>query len=647
MTMENQEVLMDERLRNRVINAEYGGITEEKIRAIYIEETGKEPPITIEVYNSEDYIDNQDSYGFNGTIIHFLDEEKGINQTYTIPRGSEKGDQETGRPDDWLYNIMGVFLGKDASQYDAARRFEQKVRRIISRELKGNNSEVDLKRIGLGHSLGGNLITLQQLVNKDFDNVYTVNAAAPTTYQLAEIEYSFWMAVSEEFKLNLYDKDEIYHVDPAALERFAEDYYEEAGENIEHLTVKQDILQALGGLRGFFKVGTYIEPIDACPGTETLEALIQKIPDEDIKAIQIYLAKYSMTYNEQGFDGVVREMTGFDWRLVDQFSEYENIDYDPNLITLVRDGISSYSEMKVKIPELLGKLKVLHENIDPILETLAEIGYVTAEEREVILEEISGIEEDLKGIQSAIKPDILMVLPGIQLIRLGYAFRKVKKHFGSIGDRLDRIYHNTAYLQELFSKSASAHGRKVVIEALCLQAGRSYTASGDLLVQTTRGGKMINVNISSAVRIYLKGIAVLDEKEMILNQMIRRYERVYVDGFEKRITKLVNKIDDMENNPSQYQQMLGRFTDDTKLFYKLTRIRVHDEINPLPNDGFKRGFENKFEYMWKEIEKGREFIRSVRESIEDLFDREEGIAQKINLKGETNERARAKNVVLF
>src|SRR5690625_6247463 len=95
MTMENQEVLMDERLRNRVINAEYGGITEEKVRAIYIEETGKELPATIAVYNSEDYIDNQGSYGVNGTIIHFFDEQEGINQTYTIPRGSEKGDQET------------------------------------------------------------------------------------------------------------------------------------------------------------------------------------------------------------------------------------------------------------------------------------------------------------------------------------------------------------------------------------------------------------------------------------------------------------------------------------------------------------------------------------------------------------------------
>src|SRR5690625_2654725 len=645
MTMGNQEVLLDERLRTRVIHAEYEGVTDEKIRAIYIEETGKEPPATIEVYNSEDYISSQDSYGFNGTIIHFLDEQKGINQTYTIPRGSEITEQETGRPEDWGYNTLGVLVGQNADQYQAALDFDDEVNTIILTQNKEANNKVNLKRIGLGHSLGGNLIILQQLVNKDFDTVYTINAAAPTTYQLNHIEKPFWDAVVTEFELNPYDKDEIYHVDPAALERFAEDYYEEAGENIEHLTVKQDILQALGGLRGFFKVGTYIEPIDAFPGTETLEALIEKIPDEDIMATQIYLAKYSMTYNEEGFDGVVQEMTGFDWRLVDQFSEYENIDYDPNLITLVRDGISSLSEMKVKIPELLGKLKVLHENIEPILETLVEIGYVTAEEREVILEEISGIEEDLKGIQSAIKPDILMLFPGIQLIRLGYVFRKVKKYFGSIGDRLDRINHNTAYLQELFSKSASAHGLKVVIEALGLQAGRSYTASGDLLVQTTRGGKMINVNISSAVRIYLKGIAVLDEKEMILNQMIRRYERVYVDDFEKRITKLVNENDDMENNPSQYQHMLGRFTDDTKLFYKLTRIRVQDEINPLPNDGFKRGFENKFEYMWKEIEKGREFIRSVRESIEDLFDREEDIAQKINLKGETNERARAKNMV--
>src|SRR5690625_538670 len=88
-----------------------------------------------------------------------------------IARGSEKVDQETGRPDDWLYNTFGVFVGRNARQHDAAKEFDQKVRKVISRELKEKNRQVDLKRIGLGHSLGGNLITLQQLVNKNYDKI--------------------------------------------------------------------------------------------------------------------------------------------------------------------------------------------------------------------------------------------------------------------------------------------------------------------------------------------------------------------------------------------------------------------------------------------------------------------------------------------
>src|SRR5690625_2177009 len=144
-----------------------------------------------------------------------------------IARGSEKVDQETGRPDDWLYNTFGVFVGRNARQHDAAKEFDQKVRKVISRELKEKNRQVDLKRIGLGHSLGGNLITLQQLVNKNYDTVYTVNAAAPTTYQLSEIEFSFWRELSEEFKLNLINYQVIFYFYFSSLQDVAEDYYDE------------------------------------------------------------------------------------------------------------------------------------------------------------------------------------------------------------------------------------------------------------------------------------------------------------------------------------------------------------------------------------------------------------------------------------
>ncbi|WP_428848680.1 DUF6792 domain-containing protein [Shouchella clausii] len=46
---------------------------------------------------------------YDGTAIYFEDEEKSINQLYVISQGSND-------PGDWLYNAIGLFQGKDASQ---------------------------------------------------------------------------------------------------------------------------------------------------------------------------------------------------------------------------------------------------------------------------------------------------------------------------------------------------------------------------------------------------------------------------------------------------------------------------------------------------------------------------------------------------
>ena len=56
---------------------EYKHLTEEEIKRIYIEETGNNPPAQIHVYHSENFKNvNVKDFGFDGTIIHFYDEEK-------------------------------------------------------------------------------------------------------------------------------------------------------------------------------------------------------------------------------------------------------------------------------------------------------------------------------------------------------------------------------------------------------------------------------------------------------------------------------------------------------------------------------------------------------------------------------------------
>ncbi|WP_369814063.1 DUF6792 domain-containing protein [Geobacillus sp. PA-3] len=48
----------------------------------------------MKVYRSDDFKKGKD-FGFDGTIIHFYDEKQGINQKYTITRGSEMPEHDT------------------------------------------------------------------------------------------------------------------------------------------------------------------------------------------------------------------------------------------------------------------------------------------------------------------------------------------------------------------------------------------------------------------------------------------------------------------------------------------------------------------------------------------------------------------------
>ncbi|WP_332832199.1 DUF6792 domain-containing protein [Saccharococcus caldoxylosilyticus] len=135
--------------------------------------TGSEPPARIRVYHSDDFKNLNDiDSGFDGPVIHLYDEEKGINQMYTIARGSEMQENDTWKPLDWAYNAFGIFVGQRRSQYRDTLEFDRKVTQKITEELKRNGQTIELKKIGLGHSLGGNHVQMIQLTEHRFDQVY-------------------------------------------------------------------------------------------------------------------------------------------------------------------------------------------------------------------------------------------------------------------------------------------------------------------------------------------------------------------------------------------------------------------------------------------------------------------------------------------
>src|SRR5690625_501390 len=606
---------------------EYSGLTEKEIRQIYIEETGKQPPESIDIYYSEDYVDKIDSYGFNGSIIHLYDEEQDINQMYTITRGSEASEIDNWRPEDWAYNLMGIFVGQNSDQYEAAKLFDNKVTRII--ENKYDDAKNNLNKIGLGHSLGGNLITLIQLTDDIYDDVFTTNAAPPTTFQLANIDVDFVENLSKEYNIDFMNNfNAIYNLNPTELEAFAEEYYKEAGENINHLVMDQDFLNALSVVRGFIEVGNF-QRMDAYADQDvrSLDDLFAELPDGVIKDIQIFFAEnYSDIYNSDGFDGLLQSVTGINPDIIDLMTgtetdkEYKFYEVGYDFVKMINDSIK-------KVPVALEHIKNLYTQARPIINSLVDLGYLDKSEGKLILSELEGLENDMTELK-----DLLNAAKGSRLLPtvfkpsyLIYANR-IKELFASIGDRFNNLSEYTEDIFDLILKNVDAHSLKVVIKALASDLNKSYE-SGNVYVHVVIDGEEIKVNLSSLTKVYLEGLTVLESKEFYLSLLKNSYEHEYLDDFPTRKNKIVDKMDDMEANPSHYQQQfLGNFTYDTETYYHLTKINVHDDFPVFPDDSFTAVFDNMFNFIESEISKMRDLLQSILDGIESLFDKDQELA---------------------
>lgn len=637
--LSEQEEVLSELLRMRLMDMEYDQITVDNVRQVYMEETGEQLSVSIEVFKSDDYVDKDKANGFNGTIIHFFNEVQGVNQLYTIARGSELNEGgEDWRPIDWAYNLMGVFVGGNKDQYLAADKFDEQVT-----EETAKKSDIEILKIGLGHSLGGNIITQLQLVVGSFDNIHTVNAAAPSYYQLAEVDIFFKRKLTNHFNINANDPYAIYLIDPDELQVFAEKYYKSAGENIEHITTKQDFLQALSSIRGFFSVGTYHEPIDAFPreDIESLSILIEQLPDGVIRAIQLYLAEnYAEIYNAEGFDDLIRGLTGIEPEFVDELIEFQTTGFRMgHIISFPLNLVKSLRNVKKKLPKLLTILKDIQKHLPNILSVLVEHGYLSEVDSEVLRDEITSLVVDLDAILKSVNEILTwenyIGIGGNALgaLKIGQSISSLIDYYQSAKNRWDSILKHTEYLRDQFSKAAQAHSiYSVVMNGLFMEAGRAYTVEGgrikDVIINQRIDGEDISVNISSSTRIYIAGMEILEEKSRILQRMISNYENTYLNDYDRRKKDIRKKITDMEDSPSYYQELLGPFTSDTNFFYRLTRIDVHDDIKTLQDKEFERGYENMFTYIEKVIKNERELLEQIKTVTKRLFEEEEKVVKE-------------------
>lgn len=647
--MSNEELLNTDILRARVMDLEYENLTnkevESEIRRIYYEETGKKLTTNVTIYRSDDILEDQrkneiDS-GFDGTIIHFQNEEQKINQSITITRGSELGEKDTWRPIDWTYNLMGIFVGGTDNQYSDAKRFYDDVHSIIQNR---NNNLPSLEKYGYGHSLGGNNITILQLMSRDendlrFKAVYAINDAAPSAYQLAVIDNEFRAIIRTEFQID--NDEDIYNIPENELTAFTEEYYKNKIDEttINHLTAEEDMLYGVSGVRGFLEIGDRDGFLDTDPRYKGIRELIDKIPDKDLWTIQMFLSNYSTTYDTEGIDGFLRALTGFNPAVVDsiltssdEFSEtvekiqksvdglekpftdvtnadsflsfakeYLTLPLDflganlnlqkevltgffqtaGNLTGLIVEAVPMIIDMAEKLPKLISNVKVLYQNLNPILQAFVDVGFISQVEKDKIISYVKEIETSLEAIQAIIDesldPSLLSALNSTdpmnqmkEIAKIIAALQTINAEVSDIKEALEGLKNVDTSFMDHISGSALAHGLEAVVNGLSQDKNISYVNND--MYMSSAGSDEIKVNISSSVRIYQKGLAISQEKESNVNRLKTLFTSEYMDDYDERMQHIMEKIHMMESNPKQYSYLLTQtFSYPVGGYYELTK----------------------------------------------------------------------------
>jgi|GEM_PF-1158572 len=638
--MRNKNLFENENVKLRLINLEYSykerfaseNANEVKkakedfaadVRRIYKEETNKELPKDIKIYTSKEILQNKDSSvkssGYDGTAIYIQDKTHDTNQLQIISQGS--ADNE-----DWVYNFSGLFLGMDDSQYKATKEF--------TIETKKKTQDVkSLNTYAMGHSLANNNQVLVQLVDGEFDEVYGVNGAQISVDHILKADYKLTNYLKRKFSTI-----KISEIPKNDLKKAIIKYYNDKGvtANITQRISSNDPLYGVSGKADFITFGD-VKMTNTHPDIKGFRSVIDHIPDEDVSKLKGYFQKYAADYRKGGIQGFTMEAIGVDMDFLNGIMNEEGtaqqiaycLKHPARLLNMV-------GALDKKLPEFKAFFAKVKAYSGPVLNQLEANGYIDEAKKKTIQKDIAEVER-LTGRLDVLYEKIKFLVDWKTVIftlnnrQLSQSLMKNLIEFYStykaLEEALGKLDQDT---KDLLNLIGEGHSITPLLNALSKKKGISYKGGDIYFSKKGKDGKEIKVNLSSAIRIYQAGMAAISKIEA----EIERYQRVFHheihDHFAIKKSELTKAIHDMEANPSRYQfdiqfKLASGFAGSNG---KLNKIVVHDSYHtaPLPQcDGV-------VSELKKQTSSKKKFVKSIRASIEKLFDEDEQISALFDFK---------------
>ncbi|ADV94295.1 MULTISPECIES: DUF6792 domain-containing protein [Bacillus] len=629
--MANYNIFSNENVKLRLINLEYDykkkfasnnpkeikeakSEFEAEVRRIYKEETNQNLPKDIEIYTSKELIkkNNQKDKsikesGYDGTAIYIKDSENQIDQLHIISEGS--ADNE-----DWSYNFFGLFLGIDNSQYRATREFTKE-----AKKRAGNSDE--LHTYALGHSLANNNQVMVQLIDGEFDEVYGVNGAQVSVNHLLQADKDLLDAMINKF--NVLNTDELENVRKEDLKKAITQYYNDKGvtAKITQRISKDDPLYGVSGKADFITFGN-VKMKDTNTDVKGIRSIIDKIPDEEVRSIQTFLRKYSDEYKKGGLNGFVMASTGIDAELVGSiFSADGNVAKGKIVKDRFGDIQVMVKNIGEKMPAFIKFFHTILNNSGTVVDQLEENGYIDETQRKSIKKQLKIVNSKIGDIEIQYQ-QLKYALSTNNVVAIVYY---VCELIGSVNELKDAFETLDTETKDALKLIVDGHSIVQMLNALSKEKGFSYKGSDIYFTGKSGSGETIQVNLSSAVRIYQNGMKIVEDMEDAISKYQKVYSQEIDEDFIDKKQAIITAIHHMEENPSHYAfdlqfRLAAGFS---HTFDKLEKISVHESFHTgaLPaNDGIVAELK-------KQTTEKRDFIKNIRESIEKLFEKEEMISQ--------------------
>ncbi|MED3824523.1 hypothetical protein P4561_12460 [Priestia flexa] len=635
--MSGNQLVETNELWLRITDLGYKDISKEEfaqeVERIYIEETGKPLKGEISVVRSSeiDQIVKDENSSYDGTAIHIYSKEQDVNEMYVVSQG-------TTNADDWLYNIRAMQAGVDTAQADSTNTFVKEAQK----EFKERASVEEISStIGLSHSLAHNNNTVSQLLNGNFDEVYSVNGAQSTYFQLYKKDFEFRDEVNKKFNISLADSKAIYSLPQDELKTFAEAYYKEKGTVIHQVISSDDPLNALANIRGFFTLGD-VTMIDTNPDKPGLKAIIDKIPDSEVKSLQDFALVYAEGFQNGGNNQGIEDLTGVNMDVVDK---------------IMNDGVGAavgtyfskdlddmISDVNKKVPPLLEKVTNITSNADVIFGELKSAGYITNAQKQVAVEELANIEKSLKIIEEKINSIDENRKMSEEMMKgtkySPYAGQAaMASGFNVMAGDVDAaiaIYHEVQNMQasakrlheelgSVMEEIIASHGIIEMLNALGASKNQGYL--GNDLVLMTGGNQEIKVNISAAVRMYQEGQQELQKKKTYITKIAERFQEHIIDDYENQKQKVLSNIRNIETNPCGQLPLLRKHV---FLPYfspvQIDKVEVTEQFNGLSGMDISHLMEG----LTKSLTDNEDFLESTKSNIEQLFSKDRDLSILFN-----------------